>query len=206
MNFVEYKESIFNRFPITYGSKEPRLGSDIVLALPIIEYYANKCKHVTEFGVREGHSTIALISGCKGKVCSYDIEKTPIVSYLESSTDLPCNWEFKIADTGSPELEIEDTELLMFDTLHTYEHLTKELTNHGRKASRFLLFHDTFTCGDIDKSGHKQEGITRAIEEFMNKYNFEYKEVYRTEANNGFLILERVPEKFYHTTDGFRSK
>lgn len=171
------------------------LGSDIVLHLPVLEYFASKCGHVTEFGVREGCSTVALVAGCKGgEVHSYDIEPTPIRPVLEGMA-LPCKkWEFHQGDTGSPDLPVAETDLLFLDTLHTYAHLSKELLHHGRKARRYLAFHDTYACGARDLSGPDPtaEGITRAIEEFVSRHPHEYREVYRTDANNGFLVLERV--------------
>jgi hypothetical protein len=169
-------------------------GSDIVLHLPVLEYFASKCDHVTEFGVREGCSTVALIAGCKGEIHSYDIEASPIEPVLKGMP-LPCKkWEFRLADTGSPDLVIEETGLLFLDTLHTYAHLSKELLYHGRKAKRYLAFHDTYACGARDLSGPDPtaEGIARAIEEFVARYPGEYREVYSTTSNNGFLVLERV--------------
>jgi hypothetical protein len=170
------------------------LGSDIVLHLPVIEYYASQCIHCTEFGVRDGHSTVALIAGCRGDVVSYDIERTPVVDLLQNMI-LPCkSWKFKQADTGSPNLEIDRTDFLFFDTLHTYEHLSKELKYHGRKAERYLGFHDTYTCGDYDLSGADPTavGIMPAINEFRDHYYSQYKVVYSTKRNNGLLILERM--------------
>lgn len=170
------------------------LGSDIVLHLPVIEYYASLCEHCTEFGVREGHSTVALIAGCKGDVVSYDIEHSPVVDLLRS-IKLPCkSWAFKLGDTGSAALEMEETDFLFIDTLHTYEHVSKELALHGRKARKYLGFHDTFTCGQRDLSGPDPNvrGIMPAIQEFLAQFPGQYRTVYQTERNNGMLIVERV--------------
>lgn len=170
------------------------VGSDIVLHLPVIEYFASLCRHCTEFGVREGHSTVALIAGCKGKVVSYDIEHTPVVDLLRA-IPLPCaSWEFRPADTGSVRLEIEETDFLFIDTLHTYDHVRKELTLHGRKARRFLGFHDTFTCGERDLSGPdpSARGIMPAVREFLAAHPGEYRVAYETKANNGMTVYERL--------------
>ena len=57
-----------------------RLGrnSDMAAHLPTLALLATRCKHVTEFGVRLGHSTIALLQGLAergehGCLTSYDI-------------------------------------------------------------------------------------------------------------------------------------
>lgn len=167
--------------------------SDIVLHLPILEWFASQCYHVTEFGTRDGLSTAALIAGTKGHVVSYDIEKTPIVDKLKKII-LPCrSWTFHKADTSNKLLHIEETDLLFFDTLHTYEHLSKELFLHGRKARKFLIFHDTYTCGEKDLSGPdpSAKGIMAAIREFTQVYEGEYQLAFQTNHCNGLLVLAR---------------
>ena len=169
------------------------VGSDIVLHLPVLEYYASLCRHVTEFGTREGCSTVALLAGCKGEVHSYDIEVTPAKAVLEA-IELPARWHFHVGDTGSPDTPVAETDFLFVDTLHTYDHVTKELAHHGRKATKYLAFHDTFTCGEFDLSGPdpRARGILPAIEEFLARHPGEYETAYRTSCNNGLWVLKRV--------------
>lgn len=168
------------------------IGSDIVAHLPVLEWYASLCEHVVEMGVRDGQSTTAFIAGCKGKVESYDIQQTPIMNVLNDMT-LPCLWTFTIADTANL-LPFKETDMIFFDTLHTYGQLSAELRRHGRKAKKFLAFHDTFTCGQLDLSGPNPaaRGIMPAIDEFMSEYVDQYKVVYSTKVCNGLLVLERV--------------
>jgi hypothetical protein len=194
-DFNSLKRSFYQR--VCYCPSEPKatelVHSDIVLHLPVLEFYASLCGHVTEFGVREGCSTAALLAGCKGEMHSYDIEHTPVVDRLQGMT-LPCSWTFHRGDTGDPALEVAETDLLFIDTLHTYDHVTKELTHHGRKARKFLAFHDTFTCGEVDASGPNPtaRGIVPAINEFMSRFPGEYETAFATTANNGLLVLRRV--------------
>ena len=190
MNFESIKSNYYSRCPVPEGRGRPQVYSDIVLHLPVLEYYASLCNHVTEFGVREAHSTIAFLSGAKSEVVSYDIQKTPMVEKLQM-VDLPCKWTFHVADTGDDSFpqKIAQTDLLFFDTLHTYDHLMKELRCVG-KVNKFLAFHDTETCGEFDKSGPnpKAKGILPAIKLFLS-INEEYEIVYQTKANNGLMIL-----------------
>lgn len=192
-----------HHFPIEPGS--PRYGnlvpySDTVLHLPVLQYFASLCDHVTEFGTRDGHSTLAFLAGVgdksaasvgKGHVVSYDIDRTTIVGRLQNMT-LPCSWTFHQKSTL--DVVIENTDMIFFDTLHTYEHLSKELKLHGRKARKFLAFHDTHTCGVHDLSGANPSaiGIMPAILEFLLEHHGKYKKVYETKWNNGLLILERI--------------
>jgi hypothetical protein len=193
--FERVCQSVFHR--VAVGPHElptPSVfGSDIVLHLPVLEYYASLCRHVTEFGVRDGYSTIALLSGCRGEVHSYDLVDPPARPLL-SAIELPCSWVLHLGDTGSPDLVVGETDFLFVDTLHTYAHVTQELAHHGRKARRYLGFHDTFTCGMVDRSGPdpNARGILPAIHEFLARYPGEYRTVFHTDRCNGLWVLERV--------------
>jgi hypothetical protein len=203
MDFEELKQDYFHH--VSAGPYEKTFGrgpgSDILFHLPVLEYYASRCEHITEFGVRSAFSTVALLSGLgKGNItkvngvpqrkvlCSWDIEASPMVRRLQS-IQLPCEWVFRQGDTGSP-LSIEETDMIFFDTLHTHEHLSKELKHHGHKARWFLAFHDTFTCGERDVSGPNPNvrGILPAIYDYVGK---SWKCVYKTDWSNGLMIYER---------------
>lgn len=164
-------------------------ASDIVCHLPPLTYYSSLCNHVTEFGTRDGHSTRAILAGCKGKVISYDIDRRPIVDKLQS-VELPCEWLFKQESTT--DTVIEETDMIFFDTLHTYSHLRDELLLHGDKCRKFFAFHDTVTCGEKDSSGPNpnQEGIRRAIDEYVNAHGLIL--VYKSDYNNGFEVYKKV--------------
>lgn len=195
-SFEEIRHDYYHRVSVAPNERrpDPIYFSDIVLHLPVLEYYASLCDHVTEFGVRDANSTVALISGCKGVVNSYDIDRSPMTKLL-ATLRLPCaKWEFFERSTIDPTLSIPVTDFLFIDTLHTFEHVSQELSLHGRKTKRFLGFHDTYTCGDRDLSGPDQNanGILPAIHAFLAKYPDEYRTVYRTNVNNGLWILERV--------------
>lgn len=195
MIFADLQQDYFHRIAIAPSERQPRAVeySDIILHLPVLQYYASLCSHVTELGVRDGHSTVALLGGCKGKVVSYDIERSRVVDVLENMA-LPCQWQFRRGDTADPNLGVDETEFLFVDTLHTDEHVRKELALWGRKATRFIGFHDTFTCAEYDVSGANPnaKGILDAINDFVNGHAGEYRTVYRTDWNNGVWILQRV--------------
>jgi hypothetical protein len=195
-SFADLKKEFYGRVPIGPLEGTPtRTGtrSDIVSHLPVLEHFASQCEHVTEFGVREGCSTVALLSGSKGVVHSYDIV-TPEAKVILESMELSSKWVFHLGDTGSNETFVEDTELLFIDTLHTRAHVAKELLHHGRKATKFLAFHDTYTCGEFDRSGPvaNAEGILPAIADFLAMHPGEYETAYRTDVNNGLWILKRI--------------
>jgi hypothetical protein len=191
--FNRRKHDFYTR--ITRGPRQrlPKMirTSNIVLHLPVLEWYASLCDHVTEFGVEDGHSTTAFIAGCKGEVVSYDVVFTPVARQLQKMS-LPCKWTFIKADTIDPETTIAPTDLLFIDTLHTYNQVKRELDLHGDKARRYIAFHDTYSCDTVDRSSHgsRELGIMPAITEYFGARP-EFQLVYNTDACNGLQIYER---------------
>ena len=175
-----------------------QICSDISLNLPVLEYFSKQCQTAAEFGVRDGHSTVAILSGlaqgpakAEAKLISFDIEQTPIVNKLRRHS--PCQWEFLLRSSiqGPP---IPEVDLLFIDTMHTYTHVKAELALHGRQARRYISFHDTTTCGEFDLSGPnpRERGIAPAIKEFLEQYPGEYRVAYESDCSNGMIIMERI--------------
>ena len=105
---------------------EANTPSDINQHLPLMNILAKLCTHVTEFGVRWGNSATVWFNN-PVVVRGYDIrefEEATAIFTLARSLGRDC--ELIIADTGSLQ-SIEQTDLLFIDSLHTYEHVKKEL-------------------------------------------------------------------------------
>lgn len=186
-------ESNKNGFPVE--DKNPDNSSDIAAHLPILQYFASQSRHVTEFGTRNACSTSALISGVgqnypNGVVVSYDMCTTDAIFDLinmEKNGLLPCAWKFVQRNTLS-DFQIDPTEFLFIDTYHNYNTVKGELEKHGSQTTRFLGFHDTWSKGQIGDNG-KEEGITRAIQEYCRANKF--KCVLCLWYNHGLEIWER---------------
>lgn len=167
------------------------IPSDINEHLIVLRYYADQCQHVTELGVRRGVSTWAFLVSMTKRLVSIDINYPDdfggsLKELQESAAEAMIDFSFILADDLS--IELEETDLLFIDTLHTYGHLKKELTLHSEKARKYIIFHDTMQYSVIGVDGG--EGIGRAIDEFLaEKPEWVVKEKY--ENNNGLLILER---------------
>ncbi len=164
--------------------------SDINEHLPTLKKYAEECEHITEMGVRWVVSTYALLMGKPKRMISYDINEIvwqPILDIVKYDTD----FEFRVANTL--DLEIEETDLLFIDTLHNYNQLKGELTLHGNKSRKYIIFHDTTAFEWIGESyeGKVGElGLWPAIAEFLEENkNWELHE--RFTNNNGLTILKR---------------
>lgn len=171
-------------------------GSDISAHLPMLEFLASKCKHITEFGTRTCYSTTAFLAGLlkstgDRKLVCYDIARQPQVDDLVAAIFVEPNppaFEFRLESSVNPGLKIDKTDMLFIDTLHSYRQVTNEL-KQAPQVNRYIAFHDTFTdwaesldCGGV--------GIGPAIMEFLEN-NKEWEMVYRVEFNHGLIVLER---------------
>lgn len=176
--------------------------SDMNEHMPILRKYADRCDHVTEMGVRGIVSTYAfLMSQCK-KLVSIDIvnpntQGGNLEEVYSISKEIGKDFKFIQADTLK--IEIEPTDLLFIDTLHSYDQLKQELSLHANKARKFIIMHDTVTFGEF---GHTVEdpanryahvkGLNFAIQEFLeaNENDWAYDKIYYN--NNGLTILKRI--------------
>jgi hypothetical protein len=164
--------------------------SDINEHLPVLKQYAEKCNHITEFGVRWVVSTYAFMMGRPKKLRSYDI--TPIENHNVSREDLISlakenDVDFEFIEGDTLQINIEETDLLFIDTWHTYDQLKKELELHNNKVRKYIILHDTTTFGKVGE-GHPV-GLWPAVEEFLNiNNNWVIEE--KLENNNGLTILK----------------
>ena len=161
--------------------------SDIYVHLPALYRYASCCRHVTEFGVRTGVSTLAFLRAVPERLISYDLNRSPEVDQLEELARLQnINFTFRQEDTRCA--EIEPTDLLFIDTFHEREHIEAELATSGGKVSRYLIFHDTETFGEHGEGGG--EGIWPAIAAFLRREP-SWCLLYHRPENHGLTVLYR---------------
>ena len=181
---MEVLENIYN--------KRCSIPSDINEHLPTLKKYAEECDHITEMGVRWVVSTFAFMMGKPKKLISIDID--PVEKHGIQTIDLislaktaGVEFEFVLGDTT--EIEIEETDFLFIDTLHTYTQLKKELALHPSKVKKYIGFHDTTTFAKVGE--YKEVGLWPAIEEFLSS-NPEWVIAEKFENNNGLTILKRI--------------
>jgi hypothetical protein len=163
---------------------------DIREHLDTLTEYAKKCDHITEFGFRFGASFCALLLGSPKKLITYDINMPrTAVSYFR---DLKPSTEMVFIESSTLIVDIEETDFLFIDSLHTYTQLKKELELHGNKARKYLAFHDTaeYSYGRKSEDG-TTPGLMDVVEEFLDENNHWVLEKH-FENNNGLTILKRI--------------
>lgn len=167
----------------TMASGEP---SDINEHMKTLFNYAIPCDHITEFGTREGNSTIAFLFSSPLNLVSYDLNECPNAEVFCMAKDVNTRHEFVKADTR--EVDIDETDILFIDSEHTYDCISKELKRSGNQARKYIMIHDTELFRD--KGERDQPGIWPAIQEFLeaNKH-WRIKDHFTN--NNGLTVLAR---------------
>jgi len=178
------------------------IPSDINEHLPKLLEYAYSSETITEMGVRWVSSTWAFLLSNPKKLISYDILKYDNVDeVIRLSQKYGINYEFIEQDVLKT--EIDETELLFIDTLHTYNQLILELNLHAKKVKKFIILHDTVSFGRVDENvydhaseliknfDNNKRGLLTAVEDFLKSeegLKWEIHEHY--ENNNGLMILK----------------
>lgn len=156
-----------------------RTPSDINEHLETLRLYADRCEHVTEFGVRGCVSLHAFLASKASKVVAYDIANVAVPD---------CD-KLTFHNANDLMVDIEPTDFLFIDSFHAYQQLRNELGMHHGQVRRYIAMHDTTMFGEHGEDGGK--GLNAAISLFLSEHP-EWCECYRSTANNGLTILERV--------------
>lgn len=163
--------------------KRCRITTDINQHLPLLRKLASTVDHVTEFGVREGHSTVALACGRPAKMVSYDINRPSLELLEQLMMWLP---GFQFIQANTLDVDIEPTDLLFIDSYHTYRQLWRELALHHDKVSKYIVLHDTNTYGEVGEDGGL--GLNYAIAELLELHP-EWRITNYYANNNGLTVL-----------------
>lgn len=173
--------------------------SDINELLPKIFEIASDCTHCTEFGVRRPTSTYALLAAKPKRVVSYDISRWDDVDEVEQLCK-EANQDFQFIKGNVLEIDIEQTDMLLIDSYHSFNQATAELKRHANKVNKYILFHDTAEYAYRWKSEpwypgvadfmNGPEGLYPAIENFLRN-NPNWTLFYETEINNGLTVLKK---------------
>ena len=156
--------------------------SDIKKHVPVLHELAKECKSVVELGVRTGVSTRAfLVSDVRLR--SYDIESDLRVTELFLiANSIGRDMQYIIGDTLK--IEIEPADMMLVDTVHSYEQVSAELKLHGNKIQKYIAFHDTYIFG------LGQENVLSAVLDFILA-NPEWSLHHYDTENNGLTVIKR---------------
>ena len=217
-NLFESKQGSFIQEKFSKYMDEP---SDINELLIYLYEYSFCFSKIVEFGTRSGISTISFIRSLliasstkiedidehnnliyKNKntfLTTYDINKHPNIDEIERELEGNEFVDFKFIQANVLNIEIEETDILFIDTYHTASQLEKELSLHSKKVKHRIILHDTTTFWETGEQPYPGldhiglscgRGLKYAVEPFLEN-NPEWKVIFRTEKNNGLMVLER---------------
>ena len=163
-------------------------SSDINEHLETLYTYGSLCDSVVEFGTGGCSSTTAFLSSNAKSVISYDINEHENVSVVQKIA-LEDKKNFTFIRSSSLDAEFNGCDLLFIDSLHTYDHLLKELTKYSCKVNKYIIMHDTVSFGE--KGEMNTDGLNKAIKEFLStSKEWAIDKIYTN--NNGLTILKRI--------------
>ena len=136
---------------------------------------------ITEFGHYQGCSTAAWLK-CKPKnLITIDIGlHLDQKEYQKIAEENGISFQCIIA--SSVEIDIEPTDLLFIDTMHTKEHTYLELKKNSNKVKKYLAFHDV---------NPKRFGTQEGIDQWLIEEDIKWKTLYHDVEDCGFLVLEK---------------
>lgn len=164
--------------------------SDIRDHVPTLLLFSRLVDHVTELGTGSCRSTTALARGLPQTLISYDVSPSAQAPDLENAAVL-AGVDIRFIRASSLEADIEPTDLLFIDTLHTGDQLFLELVHHAPKTRRYIIMHDTETFG-VDGEIPGSKGLLYALMAYFRPKGRIWKFVNHWPNNNGLTIFKRV--------------
>lgn len=188
---------------------------DIGEHMSLLKQLAFECPTVTEIGLGLVISTWAILEGLSENFSSerhyigIDIAQPPednLALAQKFATERGIDFTFQRGNDLY--IDIESTDLLFIDSMHTYCHLSYELDTFSPKVRKYIAMHDTSEPwgdrDDIEYLGDYSEyppeysrtkrGLWQAVEDFLVRHpEWELQE--RHLNCHGFTILRRITDK-----------
>jgi hypothetical protein len=164
--------------------------SDFNQHVPYLKELAASCKSATELSLWFKAADTAICAGlpADGTFTSICSGTKPVWNSLRKS--LGDRFRFRTENPATA--EIEETDLLFIDTEHTADALLPLLQKHHSKVRKYLVVHCTAIYGERGDRDNKA-GVLHALRTFCRD-NTQWVVKYRTEENNGLLVLSKCEE------------
>lgn len=151
------------------------------------------CSSYKELGTHQGATAAAaclanpnILQSIELVDTSFDLFNKHSILFEGFCTNHKINISKIKIDSSDPRSAVNPIDLLLVDSLHTPEHLRKELLIHPVKVQKFMIFHDT------EVNGSK---LFKVLENFVK--NNSCWSIFEHYPNNvGYTILKRVKNEF----------
>jgi len=165
--------------------------SDVFLHCPMIKELASRCQHVTELGLNSLGICVSVMAGQPSTFIAYGKNKEKVDEIIKEIPDDVGRTHLKIRAGDSLKIQIEETEMLIIDTYHTYSQLNNELLKHAGNATKYIVIISSYAFALRGEDG-SSPGVMDAVVEFVAK-NDRWEIIYNERKNNGMLVLQREP-------------
>lgn len=189
-------------------------SSDINEHLPHLRRLAKECSSVVEIGLRTMVSSWGILQGlsesseANPSYLGIDIGQPPLFILAKAQKLAVVNGiSFRFLQADDMTIQLEPTDMLFIDSLHTYCHLTYELEKFSPMVRKYIAMHDTSDpWGSRDDDvyygnyseypphiNRMKRGLWEAVSDFLNSHP-EWVVQERYFNNNGFTVLKRISD------------
>lgn len=172
------------------SQQEAAHGADYCAHHDAIAKLMKKCSSYKELGTQQGASAAAACLSNPNKVSLVDISFknfNPSKHLFEEYCDSK-GIELELREMDSTDRKTAgECDLLLIDSRHYPDHLTKELELHAKHVNKYIIFHDTSRL-----FGRPDERLWRVVEEFANKISNTWVIKERNTSNVGYTIIENL--------------
>lgn len=147
------------------------------------------CKEYMELGTHQGGTaSLALQLPNVKRIQLVDIDMKKYRKFLSPLANKWCrekNIELVLKEADSHSLSsIGRCDMLVIDSVHNYNFMSKELELHGHSVRKFIVAHDT-----AELMGRKDDQLHRCLTEYAEKHN--WKVVKRGINGPGFTVIAK---------------
>lgn len=180
-------ESVYEKFK--------SLPRDLNQHMPMLRELASECESVCEFSKRRESAAVWIVSGTKKvELHNLELQDSDLRAAVEEAKD---RVSIKADNGNTLQInDIDDCDLLFFDSVHHADRLRTELSKFAASVSKFIVVRGTGNFGVTAEGGG--EGLFAAMREFVfdNPQWFVY---YHTSTQYGITVLccdpDRKPDK-----------
>lgn len=158
-------------------------GSQTKWYTDILSKYADKVNIVVEYGTWDGLGTASLLVGEPKILRTIDVNQNKIDKELFNKVSKKTQIFIETGNSHNPQHEAD---LIFLDTIHTYEHVKKELEVNGPLTKKYIIVHDT-NYPPPRKSPKKL--VRDAVLEFLEKSDFSLE--LEDKSFTGIMVLKK---------------
>lgn len=169
--------------------QEQAHGADYCNIHDAIKKYMVNCNSYMELGTHQGGTASAAMLCQPQKIVLVDVDFSKYRKFLEPIAIKYCEQhkiDFRVVETDSTSLAAFNmTDMLVIDSLHTPQHMMRELNFHGLNTRKYIIAHDTSVI-----NGRPDESLFSCMKRYGDTNGWTIVE--REVSNVGYTVMKRV--------------